>query len=410
MTKERADFRRLAQSTEVGAVTRAQLAVLAQNLPCVGLVSSTESHLLTKIINTATADAFDKGGRPIVFKSNRQLAFEIGKSEGRVSRLLSRLFDLGLITMQDSANFKRYPVRDQEGEISDACGIDLRILIARYADLDQLVKRRCVEKREQDAVGRRYRAALRSARYTLATAYDISADVLSRLALRVERIVSVVGVATKAPAWMLRRAARLLEWIGGRACQHAQPSDETQEVQKMTCVNAENDMHKQNTNPHPLDPGKDERSSANAEQHNSPRAGFASKTAFERSLLRPLSQSNDKSHPQPSLVALADVCRATPSLAEYGYQTPRSWADLARLAPLLCRIAGVSEDARQRAVDGMGQQAAAVAIAVTFEKYTRQEVSSPGGYLRAMTDRAASGELHLSRSVFGLAARNSVER
>ena len=112
---------------------------------------------------------------------------------------------------------------------------------------------------------------------------------------------------------------------------------------------------------------------------------------------------------RPSLVALEDVWRATPSLAEYGYQPPRSWADLDRIAPKLCRIAGVSEDARQRAVDRMGQQAAAVAIALTFEKYTRAEISSPGGYLRAMTDRAASGELHLNRSVFGLAARNSME-
>ncbi|PLU13083.1 hypothetical protein BMJ29_30300, partial [Sinorhizobium medicae] len=48
-------------------------------------------------------------------------------------------------------------------------------------------------------------------------------------------------------------------------------------------------------------------------------------------------------------------------------------------------------------------------VAVTLEKYDRQEVSSPGGYLRAMTDRAAAGELHLARSVFGLAARNSME-
>lgn len=57
----------------------------------------------------------------------------------------------------------------------------------------------------------------------------------------------------------------------------------------------------------------------------------------------------------------------------------------------------------------MGEQLAAVAVAVTLEKYDRQEVSSPGGYLRAMTDRAAAGELYLARSVFGLAARHSME-
>ncbi|WP_292635581.1 replication initiation protein RepC, partial [Mesorhizobium sp.] len=56
-----------------------------------------------------------------------------------------------------------------------------------------------------------------------------------------------------------------------------------------------------------------------------------------------------------------------------------------------------------------GEQQAAVAIAVTLQKYDRQEVKSPGGYLRAMTDRATAGELHLARSIFGLAARNSME-
>ncbi len=73
----------------------------------------------------------------------------------------------------------------------------------------------------------------------------------------------------------------------------------------------------------------------------------------------------------------------------------------------MCRFAGISEDARARAVEQMGEQQAAVAV--TLEKYDRQEVNSPGGYLRAMTDRARAGELHLARSVFGLAARNSME-
>ncbi|WP_323130384.1 replication initiation protein RepC, partial [Sinorhizobium medicae] len=108
------------------------------------------------------------------------------------------------------------------------------------------------------------------------------------------------------------------------------------------------------------------------------------------------------------MVALQDVLRAVPALKTYGF-APTSWADLARAVPLMCRFAGISEDARARAVEQMGEQQAAVAVAVTLEKYDRQEVSSPGGYLRAMTDRARAGELHLARSVFGLAARNSME-
>src|SRR5690606_20884350 len=96
-TSQRTEFRRLAQTAEIGTVTRGQLIGLAQSLPCLGLINGTEAHLLVVLINTAPADSYDKGGRPIVFKSNAALAFEIGRSEGRVSRLLSRLFDVGLI-------------------------------------------------------------------------------------------------------------------------------------------------------------------------------------------------------------------------------------------------------------------------------------------------------------------------
>lgn len=73
----------------------------------------------------------------IVFKSNRQLGYDISRSKGRVSRLLSSLYDCGFIVMRDSANYKRYPIRNHSDGIVTACGIDLRILVARYHELKQ---------------------------------------------------------------------------------------------------------------------------------------------------------------------------------------------------------------------------------------------------------------------------------
>nr|WP_323130604.1 helix-turn-helix domain-containing protein [Sinorhizobium medicae] len=34
--------------------------------------------------------------------------------------------------MQDSGNYKRYPIRNGNGEITDGCGIDLRIPALRW--------------------------------------------------------------------------------------------------------------------------------------------------------------------------------------------------------------------------------------------------------------------------------------
>lgn len=68
------------------------------------------------------------------------------------------------------------------------------------------------------------------------------------------------------------------------------------------------------------------------------------------------------------MVALQDVIRAVPALKTYGF-APSSSADLARGVPLMCRFAEISEDARARSVEQMGEQQAAVAVAVTLEKY-----------------------------------------
>jgi replication initiation protein RepC len=52
----------------------------------------------------------------------------------------------------------------------------------------------------------------------------------------------------------------------------------------------------------------------------------------------------------------------------------------------------------------MGRYQAAAAIAVIAAK--RDQIRSPGGYLRGMTDRARDGELYLIRSLWGLAQRD----
>ncbi|KAA9361456.1 plasmid replication protein RepC [Ochrobactrum quorumnocens] len=407
-TSQRTEFRRLAQTAEIGTVTRGQLIGLAQSLPCLGLINGTEAHLLVTLINTAPAESYDKGGRPIVFKSNAALAFEIGRSEGRVSRMLSRLFDAGLITMQDSGNYKRYPVRNGNGSIADACGIDLRVLIARFPEFDGMVRKAKAEKKSFNANLRRYRGTVRNLRYALTSIEDLPARLRARIETRFARVLEAVGIASKASSAVLRRATSLIEWIVERVMQLPPRDQSSDRNEDSTCPYAENDIHKQITNPCSLGNSREEMRSASAEQLNVLETGFAGKRAFEKSLERKSSQVNQPHHPPQALVALQDLLRATPALTTYGMSRPRTWSELARLAPQICRMTGISEDAHLRAVDQMGEQAAAIAIAITLQKFDERQVKSPGGYLRAMTERAAAGELHLARSVFGLAARHGM--
>lgn len=104
------------------------------------------------------------------------------------------------------------------------------------------------------------------------------------------------------------------------------------------------------------------------------------------------------------MVSLHQVINALPALKIFGFE-PKSWAELTKHVPLICRITGISDDARIGAIVQMGEPTTAVAVALTLEKYYRGEVSSPGGYLRGITKMAAAGKLNLARSLSGLAAR-----
>ncbi|WP_457661526.1 helix-turn-helix domain-containing protein [Sinorhizobium medicae] len=68
-----------------------------------------------------------------------------------VIRPASKRLDRIACGWQDSGNYKRYPIRNGDGEITDGCGIDLRILIVRYAELDELVRQVRAQKKAADA-------------------------------------------------------------------------------------------------------------------------------------------------------------------------------------------------------------------------------------------------------------------
>ncbi|MCF1450173.1 replication protein C [Agrobacterium vitis] len=416
-TPARLKYLSQANHTVVGSVSRGQLSILAQALPCLGIVNATEAHLLSVLINTASQDAFSASGKPVIFKSNAQLAFEINRSPGRVSRLLGKLFDVGLITMQDSGNYKRYPVKDGQ-QIVDACGIDLRILIFRYEELWSEIQAARAKQAARMTAQRRFRGAMRNMLLAVQSWPEQSDPRLLRARARLDRIRAIISAMGDVTAVHLRRAHCLILRLG-QALMSDQNSD------KMTCQIVENDMHKQITTPYQISICNDERRSASADQTNL-NAGYASeKGAHEKSVSAvraeikpkpdrfgrpPYPVSDGTSSISPALAGLDDLLAAIrPALIEWGLPTPKTWADLSRLSPQMCRIAGISDHARAAAICTMGDQAAAAAVAITLSKHSSQLVTSPGGYLRAMTNRAAAGTLNLRASIFGLAAQNRVQ-
>src|SRR3954465_9901581 len=98
---------------------------------------------------------WEKGIRPIVWPSALMQQEALGLSPTQVKTINRRLVELGLISMRDSPNGKRYGHRDK-GRITEAYGFDLSPLAARYEEFRRSAQER---KEERCAMGRLRRRA-----------------------------------------------------------------------------------------------------------------------------------------------------------------------------------------------------------------------------------------------------------
>jgi replication initiation protein RepC len=107
--------------------------------------------------------------------------------------------------------------------------------------------------------------------------------------------------------------------------------------------------------------------------------------------------------PNAATEALAPrlLLRLSPQLGTYLTAARPAWADVVDAADHLRSQLGISRDAWIDACQTLGRQDAAACIGVIAAKATG--IRSPGGYLRAMTERARDGRLNLVRSLWGLA-------
>ena len=87
---------------------------------------------------------------------------------------------------------------------------------------------------------------------------------------------------------------------------------------------------------------------------------------------------------------------------------PLDWKDLVDAAQGLLPELGINKSAWNEACTVMGTTGAALCVLLTDHAALRPKdrVQNPGGYLRAMTQKAQRGELHLHRSVFGILSKN----
>ncbi|EJF82490.1 plasmid replication protein RepC [Candidatus Bartonella washoeensis] len=387
------EYRKLAESAEIGSVSRGQLIGLVNQLELTGFIKESEAKLLLNLLRTASRDSFEKGGVPIVFKSNKRLGFQIKRSESRVSFLLSRLYDGGFIVMRDSGNFKRYPVRNYDYEVTTACGIDLRILVARYHELKQKADKvlEIYEKKEEAL--KCFNGLVRQIRSSF-TAIEATPFV-SMLFFRVQKIIDIVGRPAKASVEKLHKAIGLFEWILERFFK--------QKTSKTRYTHLADKMHIEHTTPkHTYNCKKNECSEFSEHTQTTSVTSGHSKKAYEnkeKSKTQTSFPSKGGTLPQIKPEMLA---KALPNVAMYLKYGLESENDLIGAMDFLPEMSGMSPSAVEEAKKTMGLKKAALAIGIIIEKYYRHLVQSPGGYLRGMIAKENRGELYLERSFYAL--------
>src|SRR3954447_20890508 len=113
-------------------------------------------HALDWLFRFTQPQDWQKDSWPIVWPSARMQQEALRLSPTQVKETNRQLIDLGLVTMKDSPNGKRYGTRDPKGCIVEAYGFDLAPIAIRHAEFVRLAEQ---AKAERLAMGRLRRRA-----------------------------------------------------------------------------------------------------------------------------------------------------------------------------------------------------------------------------------------------------------
>lgn len=404
----------LAEAGERAAVPKTDAFVAVKRVGAYIGLKASDLMLLDTLGAFTQPQDWEERRRPIVWASNAYLMEQTGFSLSALKRHARRLAEVGVIAFKDSPNGKRWGRRDLAGYIVEAYGFDLSPLAARVEEfmdlygriqeeraLCQLLKRRITVARRM--IRARIEAALQGA---LSGAWTEYLQRFEGLLARLPRANASSETFEQVLAWFQGLQERV-EQAYLRAIRKVEGVEKMPQTEEKVAEQTQKMGPKEvNFGPHiltttQLDPVTCSRSEP--EQAAGVAPGNLTVLPVERSEAEGEGTEVPKT-PRGVAVDVRTVMQACPEFAYWarsigGYL--RDWGDLYRIAGDLKKMIGVSDHAWLHAQEVMGKQMAAAAMALVFDKHATGEVSSAGGYLRGMTEKAGAGELHLERSFYG---------
>ncbi|MBN7787652.1 replication initiation protein RepC [Ponticoccus gilvus] len=351
-------------------------------------VSERDLTVLQGLLSFFPNDALGGNAEMVVFPSNKAICERLnGMPCSTMRRHLARLVDAGLLQRRDSPNGKRY-VR-KHGEERVAFGFDLSPLYCQSEE----IARAAEAVREAEERVRRLREVVSLMRRDLAALAEFGDEMQPGLGiwdqLRDKAILT---------ARALRRKLSIEDLVAYRAdlealLDQARNIIDGSGTEEMNTNDARSERHHHNSNKESIDlePALEKSGAA---------AGVPDVDRDE-----PVADVDEQDTRHLPKIPLHLVIAACPSLKTFYQGEIRHWHQLFDAACHVRPAMGISASAWEEAQRFMGPEQASIVVSAMLERF--EDIRSPGGYLRALTAKAAAGEFSCGPMVMALIGRRS---
>jgi replication initiation protein RepC len=351
-------------------------------------VSERDLTVLQGLLSFFPDDALGGNNEMVVFPSNKAICERLnGMPCSTMRRHLARLVEAGLLMRRDSPNGKRY-VR-KHGEERVAFGFDLSPLYCRSEE----IARAAEAVREAEERVRRLREVVSLMRRDLAALAEFGEEIRPGLGLW-DQLRDKAALTARA----LRRKLTLEEISAFRAdlealLDHARNVIDGPGTEEMNTNGANIERHHHNSNKESIDlePALEK--------------GGASADAPDDDTDAPVADVEEPDTRQVPKIPLHLVLAACPSLKTFYQGDIRHWHQLFDAACHVRPAMGISASAWEEAQRFMGPEQASIVVVAILERFA--DIRSPGGYLRALTSKAAAGEFSCGPMVMALIGRRN---
>ena len=351
-------------------------------------VSERDLTVLQGLLSFFPDDALGRNTEMVVFPSNKAICERLnGMPCSTMRRHIARLVDAGLLMRRDSPNGKRY-VR-KHGEERVAFGFDLSPL---YCQSEEVARAAEAVREAEDRV-RRLREVVSLMRRDLAALAEFGEEVQPGLGLWDQFRDKAVLTARA-----LRRKLTLEELSAFRAdlealLDHARNVIDGPKTEEMNTNGANIERHHHNSNEESIDlePALEK--------------GGAAAGAPDVEADAPGADVEEADTRRVPKIPLHLVIAGCPSLKTFYQGDIRHWHQLFDAACHVRPAMGISASAWEEAQRFMGPEQASIVVVAMLERFA--DIRSPGGYLRALTSKAAAGEFSCGPMVMALMSRRS---